>query len=617
MALIVVIPFEIASLLGFHAPLWIEVPLFVAIILLFGRTVLIDGIKSIPQLRFSNINLLMTIAVIGAMYLGEFEEAAIIILLFALGEKLEEFGFEKSKQSIASLLKKQPKLALLKGHSKKVDISEVKVGDIVIVKQGEQIPLDGVIVKGRGFIDESSITGEPLAKDKAEGAIVYAATINTNGYLEIKVTKVASDSTFSKILELTKKALEEKTSSGQFIELFAKYYTPLVVVAFVLLTTVPVLVFGQTFGLWFGRAITLLVIACPCALVISTPVSIFSALGNASKKGAIIKGGKYIEELAKVKTIAFDKTRTLTTGELEVTDVIPFNGFSKEEVIACVAGMESYSEHPLAKGILTHAKETNVSLHKFTNLKFSQGKGISGDCMVCTSKHHCLGNLKFISQEHSVPKNVEGEIDKLEKEGKTVIISAEKKSVKGIVALSDTLRPESKEVIQQLKKQGIQAIILSGDNKSAVNHFSKELQIKEYYAELLPEGKVELIDKLSKGGSGTAMVGDGVNDAPALAKANVGIALGAIGSDSAIETANIVILNNDLSTINHLIQLSKKCKTKIKTNIALAVGIKLVILATAAIGFTNLALAIFADVGVTVIVVINGLKLFNYKSIKK
>lgn len=612
-ALLIVIPFEVMSLLKYHLSLWVEVPLFLAIILFFGRNVILDGLKSLVKLKFSSINLLMTIAIIGAIYLGEFEEAAIIVLLFSLGEKLEEYGFEKSKNSIAELISKQPKIALIKGKKEKQSVDSIKINDIIIVKQGEQIPLDGIIVSGKSFIDEAAITGEPLPKDKTLGDRVFAATINTNGYLEIKVTKIASETTYAKILEMTEKALENKSNSQQFIEKFAKYYTPAVLVGFVLMIIIPVIIFNQLFSVWFERALTLLVISCPCALVISTPVAIFSAMGNASKKGVLIKGGKYVEELGKIKIMAFDKTRTLTTGELEVTDIIPFNGFSEKEVIACVAGMESYSEHPLAKGVIKKANHESAKIHSFKNLEFAQGKGIRGDCMVCYDKHHCIGNLKFVMQEHKISKEVLQELSRLEQEGKTVIISCDHKKVKGLIALSDTIKQESKEVIATIKKLGITPIILSGDSRASVKYTAEQLEIDDYEAGLLPEGKVNKIAELATKYHNVAMVGDGVNDTPALAKSSVGIAMGAAGSDSAIETADIVILNDNIKVIEHIVRLGKKTTDKIKFNIALAISIKSIILVTAILGYTNLALAIFADVGVTVLVIANGLSLFNYR----
>lgn len=612
LALLVVLPFEALSLSGSHLSPWIEFPLFLAIIFVFGNKVILGGLDSLLRLRFSSINLLMTIAVAGAIYLGELEEAAIIVLLFSLGERLEEYGYEKSRDSIAALIEKQPKTALVNGKKGRQPVAFVKVGDVVVVKQGEQVPLDGVVIRGKAFIDEAAITGEALPKDKVAGDSVFAATMNTNGYLEIKVTKAASETTYAKILELTEKALENKSGSQQLIEKFANYYTPSVLAGFILMLVIPVAILQQPFSAWFERALTLLVISCPCALVISTPVAIFSAMGNASRKGILIKGGKYVEELGRLKIIAFDKTRTLTTGKFQVTDVIPFNGFTESDLLSCAAGIESYSEHPLAIGVVSKAKRESAKAHAFRNLEFVQGKGIKGDCRVCFDAHHCLGNLKFVTQEHKVPKGVLKELGRLESEGKTVIVSCNSRGVKGLIALSDTVKEESRSVISTIKRLGITPAILSGDSKASVSYTAGRMGISHYEAGLLPEDKVARISELLRAHKHVAMVGDGVNDTPALAKSSVGIAMGAAGSDSAIETADVVILNDNIRMIEYLVKLGKEASGKIKFNIGIAIGIKAAILAAAALGYTNLAFAIFADVGVTVIVIANGLSLFNY-----
>ena len=611
-SLAIVVPFEILSLYSIHLPIWFELPLFLSIVVFVGRKVIINGLKSAIKLKFSSINLLMTIAVIGAFYLMELEEAAIIIILFSLGNYLEEYGYEKSQKALTQLVENQPKTALKKGSKKRIPIERIKVGNVIIIKPGEQIPLDGFVVSGRSFVDESVITGESIPKDKIKGNPVYAGTMNGSGYMEVRVTKKASETTFSKILKLTEKALEAKSTSEQFIEKFAKYYTPFVVILFLLTLFIPVFLFHQPFNKWLERAIILLVISCPCALVLSTPVTVFSAIGNASKKGALIKGGRYVEEIGKVKLMAFDKTRTLTKGELIVTEIIPFNGFTKKEVLACAAGMEYYSEHPIAKGILKKAKIENVELHKFDNLEFLQGKGVKGNCTICFDKHHCIGNLKFVTQEHSIDKKVLREIERLEQEGKTIIISVSHNKVKGLIAVSDSIKDESLNMIKNLKSMDINPIILSGDSTASVRRVAEILGIKEYYAELLPQEKVSKLSKLTEKYKHTSMVGDGVNDAPALASASVGIALGAAGSDTAIETADIVIMNDRLSLIDHLTKLGKKCIQKIKFNISLSIVSKGLFLFTAIIGISSLPIAIFADVGITVLVIINGLSLFNY-----
>lgn len=429
--LLLVIPFEFLSLFSIHLPRFIELPLFGAIIFFFGREVIINGIKSLFRLNFSNINLLMTVATFGALYLGELEEAVIIIILFAVSEALEEFGITRSQNALEELVQKTPKVALIKGQQEKTPIEQISIGDIVVVKPGDYIPLDGVVVEGESLVDESSITGEPLPKNKYKDELVFAGTLNSQGYLEIKVTKTAKDSTLAKIVDLTFASAERKSQAAKFIEKFAAYYTPTVLLVSLLLVVVPVFAFGQPFDKWFMQALTLLLIACPCALVISTPITIFSAIGNATKRGILIKGGQYLEEMGRIKAIAFDKTRTLTKGEPVVSDVIPFNGFSKEELLACVAGAEAFSEHPVAKSIVDSANQVAEDNHAYTNFKAILGKGISGECLVCIDKHHCIGTLQFVMEEHKVDQRVVDTVERFEKEGKTAIVISDAKRLKG------------------------------------------------------------------------------------------------------------------------------------------------------------------------------------------
>ncbi len=615
-SLAVIVPFEIASLLSVNLPLWLELPVFAVIVYIFGKDVFISGLKSLWRLNFSNINLLMTIAIFGAMYLRQFEEAAIIVVLFALGETLEDFGIRKSKGALKELVDKSPKTAQVKGSQEKTPIEKIKQGDIVIIKPGDQIPLDGVIVSGNSLVDEAVITGEPLSKSKYIGDSVFAGTSNGNGYLEIRVEKEAKDSTLAKIIKLTYESAEQKSQSQKFIESFAKYYTPSIIVIATLLVVIPVFLLGKSFDVWFVRALTLLLISCPCALVISTPVAVFSAIGNATKKGALIKGGRFLEDLGRIKLIAFDKTRTLTKGEPYVSDIIPYNGFTEDELLACAAGMEVFSEHPIAKSIIDRANENKVDVHAFDNFKAVHGKGLTGECLVCIDSKHCLGNLSFILEENG--NNIEVEqyiiekVGELEKQGKTAIIISDDKQIKGIIAVSDEMRGESYDAVNQVKNLGIKTAMLTGDNMNAANFIAQQLGIDDVKAALLPEDKIAKIEDYLKEYGCVAMIGDGVNDAPALAKSSVGITLGAVGSDLAIENADIALMNNNLKLVPYLIQLGRKCSLKIRFNVALAVGVKAVFILLAVTGTSSLAMAIFADVGVTVIVVVNSLSLFRF-----
>ncbi len=615
-ALAVTIPFLILSFFDIHAYLWIELPIFLAIIILAGRKIFLSGLKGLIKLRFSNINFLMTIAIAGALYLRQFEEAVIIVILFSIGESLEEFGIKRSKKALESLVEKTPKTATLKEGNKEVSIEEIDIAQIIVVKPGDIIPMDGKVVYGNSLVDESSITGEPLPKNKYGDDPVYAGTINGNGYLEVEVLKKAKDNTLSKIVELTYRATDKKISSQRFIEKFAKFYTPTIIGAAILLVIIPVVILKNPFNYWFTQALTLLIISCPCALVISTPVTVFSALGNATKNGVLIKGGKFLEEMGKIKAIAFDKTKTLTLGEPEVSDIITFNGFKNEDVLACAAGLEIFSEHPIARSLINKAKELGIDTHKFHGFESITGKGLKGQCTVCEDSAHFLGSLKFIKEQQNIKVNREiiDKINEYEKQGKTVIVMSENTTIKGIIAITDKLREEAKHVSENIKRLGIKPVILTGDTSASAKYIASALGIEETKASLLPQDKAEEIERLKQKYRSVAMVGDGVNDAPALASASVGISMGSVGSDVAIENSDIALMNDNLMTLPYLLKLGKKSSAIIKFNIIAAILIKFIVLILATFGLSNLTLAIFADVGVTIFVIINGLRLFSFKT---
>lgn len=614
LALLLVLPLEVLSFFSWHLPWFLEYPLIAALVGIFGRRVILSGLKSLIKFNFTDINLLMTIGVSGAFYLGELEEGVIILILFAVAEFLEEYGISRSQKSLQELVDKAPKTAQLKAGGQKVPLEQIKVGDVVVIKPGDQIPVDGTVTTGSSLVDESTITGEPLPKNKNPGDPVYAGTQNGVGYLEVTVTKTSQDTTLAKIIELTFKASENKSQSQRFIETFAARYTPAVIFLALLVATVPAFVFGQPFDRWLAQAITLLVIACPCALVISTPISIFSSIGNANKKGILVKGGKYIEDIGKVRAVAFDKTRTLTEGRPIVSDIIPFSGFSEKEVLACASGLESFSEHPLAKSILAKAKELNVIPHQAKGFQSVTGKGVEGQCIFCSNKHVCLGTVAFISGDHQIGDEYLAQIDSLEKQGKTMIVVYEGGSVKGIIGITDAIKPKSAATIAQLQKRGIEPILLTGDNPSAAASVASELGIKTVKAQLLPEDKVKEITALLAEHQFVAMVGDGVNDAPALAISTVGISMGAAGSDAAIENSDIAIMDDDIAKVPSLIDLGKATRNTIRINIAAALGTKSIFLVLAMLGQSLLALAIFADVGVTLLVVLYSLRLYNYRA---
>lgn len=589
---------------------------FAAIILAIGWRTLWSGLKALAKANFKSINLLMTIAVVGAFYLGEYPEAAVVVVLFTLGETLEKFGIATSKSALQALVDRSPKTAAIKrvdGQIDTIPLADINLGDILVLKPSDMIAMDAEVVSGASSVDESTITGEPLPKDKHSGDLVFAGTLNLQGYLEAEVTKLAKDSTLAKIIETTFAATKTKADTQKFIETFAGYYTPAIMFIAVLLVIVPTVLLGLPFNPWFEQAITILVIACPCALVISTPISIYASIGNASARGVLIKGGKYIEAIGQVKAVAMDKTRTLTYGKPKVTDVIPFGESTREHLLACAAGIETYSEHPLAQAIVDAARFEKLEIHGVENFQAVIGKGAQADCVICYDKHHCIGKLPFITEEHAVQDEVVKKVEELQQQGKTSIVVSSHGGVEGIIALTDELKPESKQAVTDLRELGIVTVMLTGDNHAPAEAVATLVGITEVKAELLPEHKADAIEELLAKYGATAMVGDGVNDAPALALSNVGIAMGAAGSDTAIEAASIAILNDRLELIPFLVRLGRKTISTIKINTAAAVLIKIVFVILAIFGLSSLALAIFADVGVTVLVILNSLRLLRFK----
>ncbi|HQU81699.1 MAG TPA: heavy metal translocating P-type ATPase [Pyrinomonadaceae bacterium] len=609
--------FEFLSLMGEGYKLRrdIALPFFALIILAVGWQTLWKGLRALAKVNFRSINLLMTIAIIGAFYLGEYEEAAVVIVLFALGERLESFGIQSSKSALQALVDRTPKTTLIRRENSEIEtkIEEIKVGDILIIKPSDMIALDAEVLSGASSVDESTITGEPLPKDKHAGDKIFAGTLNMQGYLEARVLKTAKDSTLAKIIETTFAATKTKAETQKFIETFAGYYTPSIIVIAALLIVIPTLVFGQPFNPWFEQAITILVIACPCALVISTPISIYAAIGNASAKGALVKGGKYIEAIGQIKAVAMDKTRTLTYGKPKVTDVIPFGETSREHLLACAGGIESYSEHPLASAIVAAANAEKIDLHQIKNFQAIMGKGAKADCVVCYDKHHCIGKLPFITEEHDVQDEIVFKVEELQKQGKTSVVISSHDGVEGVIALTDEVKSESRAAVAELKSLGVATVMLTGDNHAPAEAVAKEVGITEVKAEMLPEHKADAVRELLQKYGATAMVGDGVNDAPALALSSVGIAMGAAGSDTAIEAASIAILNDRLELIPYLVRLGRKTISTIKINTIFAIATKLIFIILAILGLSSLALAIFADVGVTVLVILNSLRLLNFK----
>jgi Cd2+/Zn2+-exporting ATPase len=584
--------------------------LFLISILVGGIFVVQEAYEGLTRNRFLNIEFLVVIASIGALYLGEFGEASAVIFFFSLAEAFESFGVKRSRKALEALIQNNPKQATLKDGTV-INIDEVSLGSIVIVKPGDLVPLDGIIVLGTSAINEASITGESLPKDKIVGDAVYAGTININGYIEIKITKMSKDSTISKIVDLVSSAQKSKTQAEEFITKFAKYYTPAIALVALLIVVVPVVLLGGEFSVWLERAITLLVIACPCALVIATPVTVTAALGGASSKGILIKGGKFLELLGKVKVVAFDKTGTLTLGKPIVTDVIVFNGFTEQQLLEDVAGMESFSTHPLSEAIVEYAKQKGITPHQMESYQNIPGKGGKAICKICDDVEHCVGNLKMMDAHSVDTAEIVKDTEKFEKEGKTVVLVSEKNKVMGLIAISDTIRETSTRTIKTLTKDKIAAAMLTGDNIHSASYIAQELGMHDVYASLLPEDKVDKIQELKDKYGIVAMVGDGVNDAPALARSDVGIAMGTKGTDIALETADMVLMSDRIELIPSAIKLGRKTLSTVKFNIGIAVGSKLAFIGLAVFGMANLGVAIAADTGVAIFVILNGLRLFK------
>jgi Cd2+/Zn2+-exporting ATPase len=583
--------------------------LFLAVVLISGHSLIKEGLFSVWKRRL-DINFLISIAAAGAFLIGHGEEGAAVIFLFYIAEFLEDYATERARKSVASLLKLAPEMATIRKNATevRVHVHEVKVGDILVVKPGDKIPLDGIVIKGSSSVNQAPITGESMPVPKVKGDYVFAGTINGEGYLEIKVTKKSDETILSKIVKIVEEAQKEKSKTEAFIDRFAKYYTPSVVILAFLTMTFPPLVFGLEFSEWFYRALVLLVVSCPCALAISTPVSIVSGLTSAAKNGVLIKGGSYLEEIKNVKVIVFDKTGTLTEGKPEVIDVIALNEYSEKDVLQIGASLESRSTHPLAEAIIEKAKEENVKLKDVRAFKSIAGKGLKGRI---EGKRFYVGSKSFFKELGiEFPDKLLGDI---EEEGKTAVLIGNEKHVIGIIALMDKIREASYSLIKELKAKGI-TIMLTGDNEKVARVIAERLKIDAYYAELLPEDKVEVINELLKKHEHIVMIGDGVNDAPALAKAHVGIAMGAIGSDVAIETSDIALMHDDLTKVNYLINLSKKTMSVVKQNVLVSILIKGSFAILAFPGIITLWLAVaVGDMGLSLAVILNALRIGREK----
>lgn len=588
---------------------WLQIALFIISYIIVGGDVVKRAVKNIFKGQVFDENFLMSIATIGAFFIGEYPEGVAVMLFYQVGELFQSYAVGKSRKSIASLMDIRPDYANVKKGDElvKVDPDEVQIGDIIVIKAGEKIPLDGKVIEGSSMIDTSALTGESVPREVEVGSDILSGCININGVITAEVTKEFGESTVSKILDLVENASSKKSNSEQFITKFARYYTPVVVIIAVFLAIIPPLVIdGATFSDWIYRALAFLVVSCPCALVISIPLSFFGGIGGTSKKGVLVKGSNYLEALAETEIVVFDKTGTLTKGVFNVQEIHP-EGVSKEELLELTAHAESYSNHPISLSLKrAYSKEID-------NGRISDVEEISGHGVIATvdGKKVMAGNIKLMKMM-DIPY-FKGELI-----GTIVHVAVNNKYI-GYIVIADEVKEDSAQAIKELKAANIkQTVMLTGDNKSIGSKVAKELGLDKVYAELLPADKVEKLEELfsqkSKKGK-LAFVGDGINDAPVLARADIGIAMGGLGSDAAIEAADVVIMTDEPSKIATTMKISKKTLKIAHQNIVFAIGIKIIVLILSAFGITTMWAAIFADVGVTIIAVLNAFRALNVKNL--
>ena len=589
--------------------------LFIASMLVGGLSLLKTGLHNLVRFEF-DMRTLMTIAVIGGVIIGEWAEVAVVVILFALSEELERFSMDRARKSIQSLMDIAPNQAIVKrfGQETTVHVNDIVIGDMMIVKPGQKIAMDGVIVGGSSSINQAAITGEYVPVEKSLDDEVFAGTLNEEGHLEVKVTKLVNDTTLAKIIHLVEEAQAERAPAQAFVDRFAKYYTPAIMVIAAMVAVLPPLFFEASWETWVYQGLAVLVVGCPCALVISTPISIVSAIGNAAKKGVLVKGGIYLEEIGGLKAIAFDKTGTLTKGVPVVTDVEMIDQDAEQkELLGKISALEKRSQHPLASAILKKADEEAVDYEKISVDHFTSltGKGIQGDIDGVT---YYVGSPSLFNEVSTLDAGVNDKIKTLQNEGKTVVVAGTKEKVQVILAVADEVREASQNVIQKLHREGIEkTIMLTGDNANTGNAIGKQVGVTDVRSELLPQDKLKVIRSLRERHQKVAMVGDGVNDAPALAASTVGIAMGGAGTDTALETADVALMGDDLEKLPFLVRLSRKTLNTIKGNITFAIAIKVAALLLVIPGWLTLWIAILSDMGATILVALNSMRLMRVK----
>ena len=587
---------------------WINISLYVISYIIVGFEIIRKALRNITRGKVFDENFLMTVATIGAFGIGEYPEAVAVMLFYQVGELFQSYAVDKSRKSISSLMDIRPDFANVEGKVEKVDPDDVEIGDIIIIKPGEKVPLDGVILEGKSSLDTKALTGESLPTDVTEGEEILSGCINLNGVLRVEVTKEYDQSTVSKILDLVENASNKKSKSENFITKFARYYTPIVVIIALFLALVPPLVIdGAIFSDWIYRALSFLVVSCPCALVISIPLSFFGGIGGASKMGILIKGSNYLEAISKAEIVVFDKTGTLTEGNFEVQKIMPVN-ITEEELLKTVAYAENYSNHPISLSV------KNAYSRKINEVDIQSTQELSGMGIVAKicDRDIIVGNEKLMKEK-------EIEFLKTDDVGTVLYVAIDNKYV-GYILISDKIKDDAKKAIEELKRNNVkETVMLTGDKKSVGEDVAQKLGLDKVYTELLPDGKVKKVEKLLKEKSENGklvFVGDGINDAPVLALADIGVAMGGLGSDAAIEAADVVIMTDEPSKIVNTIKLSKKTMRIVKENIVFAILVKVLILMLSAIGFSTMWEAVFADVGVSVIAIINALRVLRVKNNK-
>lgn len=609
-AVLIILAF-VSQLTMMGEPRFLTASLFIAAIIIGGYALFIEGIKDLIKFDFSMATL-MTIAIIGAALIGDFAEGAIVVILFAISETLERYAADRARQSISSLVKVAPKVATIRRNDleQTIAVQDIQINDVMLIKPGQKIAMDGIVIKGESTVNQAAITGEALPVDKQLSDEVFAGTLNEAGYLEVQVTKRAADTTLAKIIQLVEAAQGERAPAQAFVDKFAKIYTPFIILLATLIVILPPLFFGGDWQRWFYQGLSVLVVGCPCSLVISTPVSIVSAIGNAARHGVLVKGGIYLEEMGKLQAIAFDKTGTLTEGKPTVTDFVVLDDqFEATDLLQKISALEIYSQHPLASAIVALSQKRGIDATPISieNFKSLTGRGVQGDIYGIT---YLIGSPTLFVSDSKIDTIKQD----FHRKSKTVIYFGTSDQVLAVIGLQDAVRQTSRQTIQALQTLGVkETVMLTGDNQATADQIGREVGVSAVKANLMPADKLKEIQALQATFGRVAMIGDGVNDAPALAMANVGIAMGVAGTDTALETADITLMGDDLARLPFIVRLSRSTLRTIKQNITFSLALKVIALLLVIPGWLTLWIAILADMGATILVTLNGIRLMRVK----